>query len=178
MALATAINPLARAAAIDEPETVSPTIVWRALTAAPESGSEPSEENTRPIGVDPPRMLPLAPPVERMGDQPQSVLQPLQKWEGVVLNVDGEMFTVRLVDLTGDRAEEEMQIEKDELSDFDLDLLQPGAIFYWIIGYRRHATGARERVSLIRFRRLPAWSQAQLNAARTRAEQLARELAW
>ncbi len=96
-----------------------------------------------------------------------------------MLAVADDTFSVRLVDLTGDRPEEEMELEKRELSDFDLELLETGAIFYWTIGYRlRLPRGARERVSQIRFRRLPAWSRSEISAAEARAERLAHELDW
>ncbi len=95
------------------------------------------------------------------------------------MDVGAETFTARLVDLTGDRPEEDVELEKVELSDFDLDLLEPGAIFYWTIGYRRQLPrGARSRESVIRFRRLPAWSHFELAAARKRAEEARRELGW
>jgi hypothetical protein len=83
------------------------------------------------------------------------------------------------VDTQADHPDEEIEIAKDELSPFDLALLEPGAIFYWTIGYRQQLpAGARERVSLIRFRRLPAWSDAELIAAREHAETLAEDLGW
>ena len=111
--------------------------------------------------------------------EPAAMLQPLQSWEGVVLQVNDDTFSVRLVDLSGDRAEEEMELEKQELSDFDLELLEPGAFFYWTVGYRvRLPRGARERVSQIRFRRLPAWSRSEIAAAEERATRLAHELDW
>jgi hypothetical protein len=72
-----------------------------------------------------------------------------------------------------------MELEKQELSDFDLELLETGAIFYWTVGYRlKLPRGARERVSQIRFRRLPAWSRSEIAAAEERADRLAHELDW
>jgi hypothetical protein len=103
----------------------------------------------------------------------------LQSWEGVVLAVHETSFSTRLIDVSGDHADEEVDLPKDELSAFDLDLLEPGAIFYWTIGYRQQLPrGARERVSRIRFRRVPAWSEVQLTSAREHAATLARELDW
>jgi hypothetical protein len=106
-------------------------------------------------------------------------LIPLQSWEGVVLEVDEDSFSARLADISGEHQDEEVELSKEELSEFDLDLLERGAIFYWTIGYRqRLPNGARERVSRIRFRRLPAWSKAELTTAHERAETLSRELGW
>jgi hypothetical protein len=95
-----------------------------------------------------------------------------------VLDVQGDSFVVRLVDVAEKHLDEEVTLSTDELSDFDLDLLEPGAVLYWTIGYIQRVRGARERVSRIRLRRLPAWSRRELNEARERATELARELDW
>ncbi len=145
----------------------------------PGSAELSAENATRPVEIGRATIVDARREIERQGATPDAILQPLQKWEGAVLEVDDTTFRVRLVDLTGERPEEEMELEKDELSDFDLDLLEPGAIFYWTIGYRRELPrGARERVSLIRFRRFPAWSRRELASAHKRAEEARRELGW
>jgi hypothetical protein len=124
----------------------------------------------------PPRLLPELPEPQR---KETKALIPLQSWEGVVLEVYESSFLARLVDIQADHPDEEIEIAQDELSPFDLALLESGAIFYWTIGYRQQLpAGARERVSLIRFRRLPAWSDAELIAAREHAETLAEDLGW
>jgi hypothetical protein len=150
---------------------------WRSVRdTAINDSVEDQPDGTMPVAVSAPRLLPTRP--ERTSE-PTAILQPIQSWEGVVLQVTDDTFSVRLVDLSGDRAEEEMELEKEELSDFDLGLLEPGAIFYWTIGYRvKLPRGARERVSQIRFRRLPAWSRSEIAAAKERAKRLARELDW
>lgn len=141
--------------------------------------SERATDEARPVEKMRATVVTPQQELERQGAAPKATLQPLQKWEGAVLDVGAETFTARLVDLTGDRPEEDVELEKVELSDFDLDLLEPGAIFYWTIGYRRQLPrGARSRESVIRFRRLPAWSHFELAAARKRAEEARRELGW
>jgi hypothetical protein len=143
-----------------ELELVNPRIGrWHSVReAAVSNPAEDQPDGTVPVTVSAPRLLPT-----KLGrtSKPTAILQPLQSWEGVVLKVTDDTFYVRLVDLSGNRAEEEMELEKQELSDFDLELLETGAIFYWTIGYRvKLPRGARERVSQIRFRRLPAWSRS------------------
>jgi hypothetical protein len=143
------------------------------------AATEVSKVDTVPITVASPRVIPTLAAFERERIREASVLQPLQSWEGVVLDVREDSFLVRLVDATGDHADEELELGKEDLSEFDLSLLQPGAIFYWTIGYRQQVPrGGRERVSRIRFRRLPAWSQRELTAARERAVTLSNELDW
>lgn len=164
-----------------ELERVDPKIgTWRRSVRDGTVASPPEEQEqvdrTAPVTVLPPKLLPTN---LKGATEPAAMLQPLQSWEGVVLQVKDDTFSVRLVDLSGDRAEEEMELETQELSDFDLELLEPGAIFYWTVGYRvKLPRGARERVSQIRFRRLPAWSRSEIAAAEERAKRLACELDW
>jgi hypothetical protein len=124
-----------------------------------------------------PRFLPESGDPES-NERPIEAVLALQSWEGVVLAVSQDSFLVRVVDAGGEHDDEEVTVSKDELSDFDLDLLEAGAILYWTIGYRRRIGGARERVSRMRLRRLPAWSSQQLEEAQQRAEDLERELDW
>jgi hypothetical protein len=124
-----------------------------------------------------PQLLPTPNSVE-MSERPRETLIALQSWEGVVLDVHEGSFVARLVDVADMHPEEEVTLSRDELSDFDLELLEPGAILYWTIGYLQRARGSRERVSRIRLRRLPAWSRLELAEARERAATLASDLNW
>ncbi len=130
-----------------------------------------------PVDYTPPQLLPTENGVEAAHGR-KEILVALQSWEGVVLDVDEDSFIVRLVDVSGEHEDEEVELSKDELSEFDLELLEPGAILYWTIGYRERVRGSRERVSRIRLRRVPAWTQSQLTEAKERAAALARDLAW
>jgi hypothetical protein len=124
-----------------------------------------------------PRLIPASNSVDTSA-RPREILIALQSWEGDVLDVDDTSFVARLTDVAGEHQDEEVKLLRDELSDFDLELLEPGAIFYWTIGYRQRVRGSRERVSRIRLRRVPAWSKYQLGEAQERAAALARELDW
>jgi hypothetical protein len=124
-----------------------------------------------------PRLLPDSDTLET-NERPAETLIALQSWEGTVLEVKEDSFIVRVADVRAEHADEEIALSKDELSDFDLELLEVGAILYWTIGYRQRMGGSRERVSRMRLRRLPAWSALQLREAQSRAEDLERELDW
>jgi hypothetical protein len=102
----------------------------------------------------------------------------LQKWEGTVLSVDKETFSARLLDLNGDRPDQEASIYLEELSPRDLQRLVPGAVFYWYLGYRDEPNGDRERASRIRLRRLPPLSVGELVEARAWASRLRARLGW
>lgn len=109
----------------------------------------------------------------------QSVFSSLQKWEGVVLQVTLECIIARLVDLTQPGAsEEEAEIPLNELSEEDRDLIQPGAVFYWNIGYLDSQSGQRTRVSIIRFRRLPAWTRKEIESAGREAARIRAAFGW
>ena len=109
---------------------------------------------------------------------PQSTrFEVLQKWEGTVLDVLTDSFTARLCDLTRQGADEEAEFAIEEMDASDLDLLKPGAIFYWNIGYADSPTG-RARVSIIRFRRLPMWHTHEIERAGRDAQRLSQLLEW
>jgi len=103
----------------------------------------------------------------------------LQKWEGVVTSVGTDSFVARLKDLSFYSDEdEEAEFPIEEISQADIALLAPGAVFYWCVGYWDTVIGQRRRASEIRFRRLPTWSKMQLQKARKEAEELSELLAW
>jgi hypothetical protein len=111
---------------------------------------------------------------------PTISLQPLQEWEGYVTEIGPETFTGRLVDVTARRKTEEEMADFPicDLSDDDRELLAPGAIFRWVIGYQRSKGGTKRRVSQITFRRLPGWTRKDLARAKDIAAELSREISW
>lgn len=97
---------------------------------------------------------------------------PIQKWEGVVLRKSKDSFFARLVDLTSQGVDEEAEFSLEEVPPPDTGLLQEGAVFYWDIGYLDQTNGQRLRVSSLRFRRLPSWSEKELTEAEIQAARL------
>ena len=99
----------------------------------------------------------------------------LQEWEGYVVAVTKENFTARLLDITtGRRTEdEEAEFPLEELSDADRQHVRVGSVFRWTVGHRRLPSGTKERVSLIVFRRLPAWTRRELEQNSHQAEAIA-----
>lgn len=108
----------------------------------------------------------------------QSKFTALQKWEGFVLDVGEETFTARLVDLKNEEIEEEAEIYLTEVTEEDYPFLQPGAIFYWSIGYLDHYSGQRFNTGMIRFRRLPRFSKQEINLAQEKAQEIRRLFGW
>ncbi len=109
---------------------------------------------------------------------PKSDFTSLQKWEGVVVNVHDNSFEARLIDLTANTPEEIAEIPLEEVSEDDFSLIEEGAVFYWNIGYRKMISGQRERVTFIRFRRLPLWQKGEIDAARQKADKLQELFGW
>lgn len=99
-----------------------------------------------------------------------------QEFEGTVVAVDeGEgTFTARLVDLMHGSPEEEGEFSIGEL-DCDQHLVVPGALFTWTIGLQLRGT-RQQRVSDIRFRRMPPFTQSAIARAEAEAEVLAKFL--
>lgn len=95
-----------------------------------------------------------------------------QQWEGTVAAVEGDSFTVTLQDLTDPRVpEESAELFIEDVGESDRALIEPGAVFYWSVGYEDTPRG-RERKSIIRFRRLPGWSKQELSAVRAKTAEL------
>ena len=102
----------------------------------------------------------------------------LQKWEGSVIEVKTDSFVAKLVDMKNDALDEKADILISEVSEDDLPLVVPGAIFYWTIGYYVAKSRQRKRESVIRFRRLPEWTTDEIVAAEREAEKSINLLGW
>lgn len=95
-----------------------------------------------------------------------------QKWNGVVVECNDEELTARLEDLTNpENPDEIVVLSIEEIDKGDQALIQNGAVFLWHIGYRQGFRYPRERFSKISFRRLPKWTEEEIQDA----EKLAKE---
>ena len=98
---------------------------------------------------------------------------PLQQWEGVVTEVDDNSVYGTLSDLTNlSNGEELVELPIDDIPEADRILLVAGAVFYWSIGYEQSSSGQHRRISEIRMRRLPEWTQRKLDAVIESAKEL------
>ncbi len=106
--------------------------------------------------------------------------EPLQEWEGIVRQVNKEVFTATLLDVTA-RLRHEGEIADfpvADVSEDDRPFLKPGGVFRWLIGYERHPSGVKRRVSSIVFRRLAEWTNRDLVRAEKDAEELLGTINW
>ena len=99
--------------------------------------------------------------------------QVLNLWEGSVIDMVGETeFVARLRDTySDDQSWQRATFSLQDVSDSDLSLVAPGAVFYWSIGYRIEPYGQKNLTSSLRFRRLPAWTSGEI----ARADEMATE---
>ncbi len=148
----------------EEGEGVSDTrAALDARWIVPRRKPEPAVENSDK--APPPSLIPL-PPMRLYPER----FQALQRFEGTVLCVSEDSFTARLVDKTNRRPQEEAEFPLVEVMPGDQDLVRPGAVFYWVIGYERKTYGQQSRSSIIRFRRLPTWTQSEIDNAKDAAK--------
>jgi hypothetical protein len=102
-------------------------------------------------------------------------LKTRQLWEGTVTDVGKGGFIAVLSDRTDRNNPDEQatfEFDKTEISPDDELLLKPGASFYWIIGNEQTVAGQVKNVSMIQFRRVPAWTDHALEIAAKRARLL------
>ncbi len=108
---------------------------------------------------------------------PQDTFTLAEKFDGVVLSVDDETFVARLFPSEADTGPAEAEFSRKELSEADQPLLFPGAPFVLTIGYRQ--SGSRlTRESSFYMRRLPTWSDEELNQAAQRAKTFSETVGW
>lgn len=103
---------------------------------------------------------------------PRVTFELLQRWEGTVQRVEEDDVQVILVDKTRASEDEIATLALEDFSPADRELVVPGAVFYWTIGYRTVA-GTRRRESFFSVRRRPTHTAAvparQMERARKEA---------
>ena len=102
----------------------------------------------------------------------------LQAWEGVVTAVAEESFAVKLVDLISNKPDEEADIDFEDVSKDERPLVRIGAVFLLHVGYATSEGGQRSRTAILRFRRLPVWTESELSSARKAAQEQADTIRW
>lgn len=78
---------------------------------------------------------------------------PLEKREGIVLEIGDSEFEARLIDTLGDEPEITATFSFEDLSEDGLRLLKPGAVFYFNVGYSVNPSGQSSRVARLEMMR-------------------------
>lgn len=132
-------------------------------------GEHREESNEYPVEVG---------PLVRMHhmNTPRRRFRLLQQWECVVNEVAEDSVWAEITDLTDrSRADEVVELPLDEFPLADRELLVPGGVFYWAIGYEHTKGGQVRRVSEIRFRRTPKWSKQTVEQLKTKARTMLKQ---
>lgn len=97
----------------------------------------------------------------------------LQQFECIVTDVLEGAVIAELIDLTdSSRPNEIAEIPLSDIPSSDQALLTPGCVFYWILGFETSVGGQRNRVSEIRVRRTPKWSENDIEAIESEGQEL------
>jgi hypothetical protein len=148
------------------PATDDESVPINGNTADSTQGS-PIEEVTFPRNIPP-----------HLAKMPDHSFQLLQLWEGSVLSADKDGFQAILQDKTDPKhSDEKVVLSWDIIDPSDRRLVQPGAVFYWSIGYSESRTKQRVTESKIRFRRLPRLTNREIKQAEERAAELVSKFA-
>lgn len=83
----------------------------------------------------------------------------IQAWEGTVLEIHGKTLRTRLHAKVGQIDDHVADIDMEWVSPQDLDLVQPGAVFYLTLARKLTRGRSIQNSQELRFRRLPAWSK-------------------
>lgn len=102
------------------------------------------------------------------------------EWEGIVERVTKHDFSCRMVPLRPKADPGHVELTdfafEDLSTENDKDLVVPGAVFYWTLGRFQNSAGTVVKQSLLRFRRLPPLTSAQMKSADDEAEELLKML--
>ena len=107
-------------------------------------------------------------------------LNPISEWEGYVESIEENVFLVRMVNIRSKSQlpEDEATFQINELSDYQRQHLEVGAIVRWVIGMERLPSDQRRKVSELHFRRLPPHSNREFQTALTQAKEVINAITW
>ncbi len=107
----------------------------------------------------------------------QNYFSKTQKWVGYVEEIKDREFTAKLYDVNKPGTYETGDFSFDDVSLEDRKLLTIGAVFYWSVGQEVRNSQVYNQ-SLIRFKRVPNWSVAEIDSTADRADYLSKNLKW
>ena len=117
------------------------------------------------------------PRAKRFSSRPDDRYILLKKYEGFVTERTHEGFSARLFENASDYPVLEAEFDLEELSETDRELAVQGAPLVWTIGYCYDGS-TRKRESAIYLRRLPPWTETEMEQAKKATEDLTRGIQW
>lgn len=144
--------------------------------------SPSNEEDTLPSPIDyrtaqVAKPKAIVPPPTTTLKATKAYFRTLNQWQGYVLEKNDDTFRARIRDLTDpQRPEEEIVLDMDEVSEAEWELVAPGAIFYFYIGYKVDESGQRFRAAVIKFRCAVPRTKSEIEKIERSAARIARIL--
>jgi hypothetical protein len=146
-------------------------------TAAPPLDSAKLSTSTETENFRPeiPRGVAIPPKFKPIRPGRNASLLTRQLWEGTVteLRDDGSFLAVLADKTEPGNSDEIAAFSPEDVTDDEVKLVKVGSPFYWIIGSERTPTGVIKNVSMVRFRRMPTWTQGKLKRAAELADHAA-----
>ena len=102
-------------------------------------------------------------------------IEEIAEWDGYVEEIHKDYFVARMRGLKGKGVtgkDEEAEIPISDIDIADRDLLVLGGFFRLTITYESPRVGPKRRYTTVQFRRLPAYSEREIEAARRLASEL------
>jgi hypothetical protein len=98
----------------------------------------------------------------------------IQEWEGYVVKVEDGIVFAELIDLVTDQTRPSTiaEIPIEEFSDEEEKYILAGAAFRWAIGFYRRRSGQQDRVSRIRFRKMPLYLRSRYSSINKNADKI------
>jgi hypothetical protein len=154
-----------------------PSVNGDSRSSASTSSTDPNYSETT---ISEQSIREVSPPVLRLLRAESLAFQRLEQRDGVVLEVDPDArtFRARLVDPSESDPDQEVELELDQVSLADVELVRPGAFFFWAIGYVTRGTGRRNLVLSLDFRRLAVDHDRARQDAESAAERYLEDMNW
>ncbi|MCV0439292.1 MAG: hypothetical protein K5880_11710 [Hydrogenophaga sp.] len=141
----------------------------------PNLGNENTEVSTIEIGATETKLHARTNSLTKLQQELDAFI-PLESWSGKIEEVDLKSRTYTATVISHDNgAQESAEFGFDEISEDDLELVEPGAMFYWSVGYQIDIYRRRSTASVIRFKRIRHWTRKELEQATANASD---DLAW
>jgi hypothetical protein len=127
--------------------------------------------------LEQPKFSPLIDFIPKWRVSFKSYFSKTQKWKGQIIEIKKNTFLAKLDDLTAGGTYETAEFDRDEITDDDLEFLKLGAVFYWSVGYSVR-NGSVSKESVVRFQRLPAWTEDEENSVLDSINDLNNDIIW
>jgi len=142
--------------------------------AIPTIGNSTTEENDSGLTASDKKTPDVPIKLASFLDPLKGSFKMLQQWEGRVVGIGGSEFTAIITDKTNPDVEGQLvTVDTEDITPNEVSLIEPGAVFYWSIGFFDYPGRGRSRESRIRFRRLMGPSKAEI----ARSEKIGKKFA-